>query len=260
MNPGADNSQAGERMQPVVLVACNRVEVIRAGQTVPFDGVHRAYVDALLDADLVPVLVPIGMEAEVQRLLEVASGVLLTGGPDVDPDFYGQPRHPTTYTHLDLDHLEMAVAKGAIAIDLPVLAVCRGIQVLNVALGGTLVQDIKSQRQGAIDHQPGGPRNTLAHVLSVNRPSRLADAIGSSEITVNSIHHQAIDKLADGLQSVAWTSDGVVEAVELVNRTWVVGVQFHPEELRTTVPQIDGLFKAFGCAARRRQEQTASRS
>jgi putative glutamine amidotransferase len=215
--------------------------------------VNRAYTDAILAAGLVPLVVPPMSEAGALAILDAVDGLVLTGGEDVDPAHFGAPRHPATGPANDLrDRIELALAKEAAARKLPTLAICRGVQVLNIALGGTLVQDIPSEVDSKIEHDARSARSSRVHDVSVDAGSRLAGIVGSDRITTNSFHHQSVDRLAGGLTTVATSPDGVVEAVECSDRGWwAVGVQWHPEELTATAEDWDRkLFAAFAEAVR----------
>lgn len=215
--------------------------------------VNRAYTDAIIAAGLIPLLVPPMTEDGVPGILDAVQGLVLTGGEDLDPSHFGEPRHPATGEANDLrDRVELALTREAAARKLPTLAICRGVQVLNVALGGTLVQDIPTQAPSALKHEAKTARNERVHEVDVDAGSRLASVVGDGRIMANSFHHQAVATLADGLRTVAKSPDGVVEAVECDDRGWwAIGVQWHPEELIRTSEDWDRkLFAAFGDAVR----------
>ena len=234
---------------PIVAVTASTKLVNDAGKVM----VNRPYTDAILAAGLVPLVVPPMSEEGAAAILDSVSGLVLTGGEDVDPAYFGAERHPATGPANDLrDRIELALAKEAAARRMPTLAICRGVQVLNVALGGTLVQDIPSELRTKIEHDAKSSRGSRVHEVSVDAGSRLAGIIGQDAITTNSFHHQSVGRLAPGLCSVAKSADGVVEAVECADRAWwAVGVQWHPEELTGTPEDWDrNLFKAFAEAVR----------
>ena len=192
----------------------------------------------------------------VAEALEGVGGLLLTGGEDVAPELYGEAPHPTVHVNRARDDFEIALIGEARRRDLPILGICRGIQVLNVARGGTLVQDIPSEVPGALEHKLTVPPNepfTLAHEVWVEDGSVLAQLIseaGSSESPqVNSRHHQAVKKLGEGLVAVATAPDGVIEAVEDPTRRFCVGVQWHPENFYRT-GEFRALFEGFIKACR----------
>lgn len=215
--------------------------------------VNRPYTDAVLAAGLIPLVVPPMSEEGAVAILDSVSGLVLTGGEDVDPAYFGAERHPATGPANDLrDRIELALAKEAAARRMPTLAICRGVQVLNVALGGTLVQDIPSEVETAIQHDAKSERSTRVHAVDIDAGSRLAGILGARQITTNSFHHQSVDRLGTGLSTVAKSEDGVVEAVECADRAWwALGIQWHPEELTGTAEDWDRkLFAAFAEAVR----------
>jgi len=189
------------------------------------------YVRSVEAAGGLPVILAPGGAAQHPGLLERLHGIILSGGLDIDPSRYGEDRHPTvTRTSLERDEFESTLLKEALERGLPVLAICRGMQMLNVVLGGTLIQDIPSQVGTAICHNdPEKPRNTIAHEVAIAPGSRLHQILPLGRIEVNSFHHQAPKQLGKGLVPVAFSDDGVIEAVELAGSQFVLGVQWHPE-------------------------------
>jgi putative glutamine amidotransferase len=217
--------------------------------------VNRAYTDSVRAAGLIPLVVPPLSAADAVALLDTVDGLVLTGGEDIEPALFGAARHPNTgEANARRDECELALAREAHARRTPTLAICRGIQVLNVALGGTLVQDIPSEVKTTIEHDAEAARSQRVHDVKIEGGSRLAGIVGADRIATNSFHHQSIDRLAPGLQVVAKSPDGVVEAAECTDRAWwAVGVQWHPEELTGTAEDWDRkLFEAFAEAVRTR--------
>jgi putative glutamine amidotransferase len=194
--------------------------------------------------------------ASVEQIVGVAHGLMLTGGEDVDPARYGQSPHPTvTSVNPARDAVELAALAAAVRRGIPVLGICRGMQVLNVGLGGTLIQDIPSQRKGGLLHEQSAPVDKEWHHATVEEGSGLAAIFGTRALFINSFHHQAVDILGDGLRASAWAEDGVVEGVEGTGDTWICGVQWHPERGEAEAPQDQRdpnrrLFWAFVQAAR----------
>jgi putative glutamine amidotransferase len=239
-------------MKPVVAVsATTRVT----------DGVERvrlnaSYLHALEAAGLVPLVVPpLDGSSDVESILRAVHGLVLTGGEDIDPSRYGaEPRPPTHAAHARRDACEIALTLAARHLALPTLAICRGVQLANVALGGTLVQDIPSERTDALVHDGGSARNARVHEVRIEPGSRLASAIGTSSLTVNSSHHQAVDCVAPRLRVNAAAPDGVSEGLEwAASDWWMVGVQWHPEELVDDKEAWDrSLFAAFAAECSRR--------
>jgi putative glutamine amidotransferase len=179
--------------------------------------------------------------------MDSVSGLVLTGGEDVDPARYGEKRHEKIRSiNAARDTTEAALIEEAKARGKPVLAICRGIQILNVALGGTLVQDISSQLHTNIAHDEDSPRNTRSHEISIEPGSLIAKAVGTEHCTVNSFHHQSVKRVADGMRVTARSPDGVIEGLESTDDWWVMAVQWHPEEMTDSPEPWDrGLFKAF---------------
>jgi putative glutamine amidotransferase len=234
--------------QPLVLVptqATLRAESEGGARAV--QALNRAYVAALQSVGLTPVLLP--TRSSIPADLSFVSGLLLPGGPDVDPLRYGQDLDPSTEPDTESDQIEFALADWALDTGVPILAICRGIQVLNVALGGTLVQDLPEHAPRPDPDQPR-PRGEVAHRLRIDPSSRLRQIVGADEIQVNSMHHQGIDQLASGLVASAWAPDGLIEGVEGTGSQFVIGVQYHPEELAPHDPAATAIFQAFAGAAR----------
>ena len=190
-------------------------------------------------------------------VLGEVDGVLLTGGLDVDPEHYGEAPHPLTEAAPDRDRFEIPLSRGAIAQDVPLFAICRGVQVLNVAGGGTLVQDIPTTIASQLSHAVNVPKDQIAHSVRVMPGSRLADALGTSAdlqtCDVNSRHHQAVGRLAPAFVASAVSPDGIVEAIERPDASFCLGVQWHPENFWRT-GEFGGLFAALVRAAKRRHD------
>ena len=238
----------------------SRPRIAVAGVTRTWDGQPRAgvnanYVRSVLAAGGLPVIVvpDLSPDAAVE-LFGDCDGLLLTGGEDVDPAQYDDAPH-ARLGPVDprRDVNELAMVAEARARDLPILGICRGIQLCNVAFGGTLFQDLPSQRPGAIDHDPPTRRDVRSHPITVTEQSRLAGIFGTTEFAANSFHHQAIDRLGTGLVATAHAPDGVIEGVESADpNEWIVAVQWHPEELAQQPDAADlRLFAALIAAARR---------
>jgi len=203
-----------------------------------------AYVRALTRAGLIPLLVPPVLEPDAAcAALDRVQGLVLTGGEDVEPSRYRAVPHPKLgETDAVRDAVELALIAGAERRRLPILAICRGIQILNVALGGTLYQDLASERGGGpIDHTDTAAR----HALRVEPHSLLHRTLGTAAASVNSRHHQAIRELAPALRATAWAEDGVIEGVERRDgaASWTLAVQWHPED-----DTEDALFRGFARA------------
>lgn len=217
-------------------------------------GAHRvrlnsAYIKALEVAGVVPVIVPpLSGEDAVRVILSRVDGVLLTGGEDVEPSLYGQERiEQCGRSNPERDATEIALVREARELRRPLLAICRGPQLLNVALGGTLFQDIPSQIDGALEHNPKDARGSRVHPVEVDEGSRLAGAVRATSLSVNSVHHQSVRDVAPGLEVTARAPDGVIEGLETPDdEWWVLAVQWHPEEMTDSPDSWDrGIFKAF---------------
>lgn len=218
-------------------------------------GVHAMredYVRSVEQADAVPVVLPPVSPGDVPALLDRLDGVVLSGGVDVDPALYGQAPHPKLgRVNRRRDDFELALTREALRRDVPILAICRGHQVLNVATGGTLVQDVPSLIEGAVKHDGQGPRWRHAHRVEVTAPSRLRDILGQDALAVNSIHHQAVGRVGEDLVvSARCPEDGVVEGLEMPGRRFVVSVQWHPESFWNRPDTFQRLFDAHTEACR----------
>jgi putative glutamine amidotransferase len=216
--------------------------------------VYSAYLHAIQQAGGVPLPLPPQLSAaSLERLGSELHGLLLTGGGDVDPARYGEAPHPTLYEVAPArDLLETSVIHMALERGLPFLAVCRGIQVLNVALGGTLFQDVATDPGTQLQHSQTEPRDQPTHKVKIEPRSRLAQVLGTDELEVNSMHHQAIKALGRGLTAVAWAPDQIIEGVESADPArFVLGVEWHPEELVGRSEPARRLFTALVDAARR---------
>lgn len=204
------------------------------------------YARAVADAGGVPLLLPpIADAGALRRAFELLDGVVFPGGLDVEPGHYGEQAHPTTLVDAVLDGLELRLAAWAITEERPTLGLCRGQQLLNVALGGSLIQDLAAEGLEHPQSPHHGPRSELVHTVEVASDSRLARVLGTTTLSANSYHHQAVRRLGRGLRAVAWSSDGVIEGVESVEHPWLLAVQFHPEDLVGFHAPSRRLFDAF---------------
>jgi putative glutamine amidotransferase len=224
---------AGPAFSPIVAVTATA----RLVEGVERVRLNAAYVRAVESVGLVPIVVPpLGSVGAAWRVLDSVAGLVLSGGEDVDPSRYGATPHPELGAiNCARDETELALLARAREIGLPTLAICRGIQVVNVALGGTLVQDLPSQRQDVAAHEVDDERDARVHGVRVDPASRLASILGVQSLGVNSIHHQAVDRLGEAMRVNARADDGTIEGIESDDPSWwMVGVQWHPEELTTT--------------------------
>ena len=232
-------------MRPLIAISA-RFSDTADGWRVPTYATGRTYCDAIVRAGGLPVVLPPVAESieHLPDVLRSVHGMVLPGGPDVDPARYGAAdRHPALYgVRAEHDAFEMALARAAVAADLPVLAICRGMQVLNVALGGSLHQHI-TDGETTVKHR------FEMHPVDLVPGCRAALAMGSTRPIGHSVHHQAVDAVAPGLVVTARADDGTVEAVELADRRWVVAVQWHPEDTAAIDTQQQALFDALVHAA-----------
>ncbi len=230
------------------------VVAVSATSDTKLGGAHRvrlnsAYVIALESAGLVPVVIPpLASPDQARSILERVDGVLLTGGEDVDPALYGQEQSKKCGApNRARDETEIALAIGARELGLPLLAICRGPQLLNVAFGGTLIQDIPSELSNTLNHNADDDRAVRVHPVSIEPDTITARAIGATDVTVNSLHHQSVKDVAPGFRVTATSPDGIIEAIEWDGDDWwALAVQWHPEEMNHSPEPWDrGLFRAF---------------
>ena len=222
--------------------------------------VPNTYIDALVQVGASPLIIPVVADQNLlAHLTHLLDGLMLIGGPDVDPAHYGEAAHPGLRQMTpSRDRMELLLTAWALQAQMPILAICRGIQVLNVAAGGRLWQDIASQVPNARKHDqhPEYREDHLAHPIQITPGSRLAAICRQTRIHVNSLHHQAISQIGQGLAVVARADDGIIEAVESSGAQWVVGVQWHPEWLVARSEAMLALFRAFREACQSRPVAT----
>jgi putative glutamine amidotransferase len=234
----------------VKLVAVSGRHLGRASRW-PYDGalaLPRGYFDAVYRAGGQPVLVD--RTRDVDALVRRVDALVLTGGPDVDPGCFGETPHPETYgVDAAADAFEIALARAALERELPLLAICRGLQVLNVALGGTLFQHIPDDPGVERHGRPGEPGGELRHGIDVDAGSLLATTMGATTVTGSCHHHQAVAKVGDGLRVTARAADGIVEGLEH-DATWLLAVQWHPEDTAGDDPEQQRLFDGLVDRAR----------
>jgi putative glutamine amidotransferase len=210
-----------------------------------------AYVEAVRRAGGLPVLLPHG-EPHLAELAAKLDGVILSGGGDVEPSLYGGQPHETIYmVDLERDRTEIELAQRLVKWETPILSICRGIQVLNVALGGTLVEHLPDEVGEEISHR-GQPPRAVQHEVIIDPEAHLARVVGQDRVTVASWHHQSVRQAAPGLRVVAKAPDGTIEAVEAPDHPWLIGVQWHPELTAIEDPSQQRLFDGLVEAAARR--------
>lgn len=221
---------------------------------VTFHRMTNTYTSAVETAGGIPIVLPATDPTAAAQVVARLDALLLSGGGDIRPARYGDtgPQHEKTYGIDDpRDEWELALLEAAFAIDLPVLCICRGIQVLNVFCGGTLWQDVPTQMPGAESHkQPEGGSHLTAHGITAS--GLLAEVYGMREVGTNSFHHQGIKDVGTGLVAVGYAPDGLVEAVAMPEHSFVLGVQWHPEAMFAKRPEHEAPFRALTAAAVRR--------
>jgi putative glutamine amidotransferase len=249
--PPGTHAPPSQSLPPQPLIGITTSLAPGGSHALPHVMLGAQYVEAVERVGGVAVLLsPAHAPAALRRLLDLLDGLVLSGGEDVDPARYGQAPHPALGdTNPARDAMEFAVLEGALTRECPVLAICRGMQLLNVAWGGTLLQDLPSQREGPIAHRQRAPVDQAWHEVVVEAGSGLHAALGVDSLRVNSFHHQGIDRLAAGLRCSARAPDGLVEGVESVDGRWIRGVQWHPERGRSETPDgadaNEALFRAL---------------
>ena len=225
---------------------------IPPGLKPPRYGINQSYVRALTAAGCAPVLIPIlDDDQRLRAIYERLDGIVFPGGADIAPgEYQEEPIGDLNVVEAARDRTELTLARWAFADDLPTLGICRGQQVLNVALGGSLWQDLRDQGVTDVEHSDadGRARSALTHRVRLDPDSRLAQLIDETDIEVNSLHHQAIKTIAPELRVTGKSDDGVIEAVESSERRFLIAVQWHPEEI-DELGWVRRLFQGFAKAA-----------
>jgi putative glutamine amidotransferase len=235
--------------KPVIGLTSQRWSSSPARRNARVQGELSSYIDAVLTAGGLPVLIPVSVQGDdLRELYGRLNGLVLPGGGDVAPDHYQAPWHPATHSvDADRDQAEIWLARQALTDGKPLFGICRGLQVLNVASGGSLVQDIPSQLPGSgphYFHYPEYPLDYAAHSVQIEEDSLLALCFESPIVEVNSRHHQAMREVGPGLQVVGRAPDGVIEAVEAPALPFALAVQWHPENMQSQ-PGMRALFERF---------------
>jgi putative glutamine amidotransferase len=207
-----------------------------------------------------PVMIPLGLNDEtLHEIFSRLDGLLLSGGYDIHPREYGEALEPYCgKIDSERDRIELLITRWALAERMPIFAICRGIQTLNIAGGGSLYQDIATQLEGKLTHPHinGNPFDYIAHTIEINPGSRLAHALGTTNHPVNSLHHQGLKQVAAGFHIVARAPDGIIEGIEPDDpERFVLAVQFHPEGMIDSDPRMIDLFKAFVNAIVKNKQQ-----
>ncbi|MBM3125244.1 MAG: gamma-glutamyl-gamma-aminobutyrate hydrolase family protein [Chloroflexi bacterium] len=218
----------------------------------PTVALQHSYANAVLQAGGIPVLIPnLLPEADLHFMYDQVSGILFSGGGDISPKCFNGEDHPRIDgIDEDRDETELALMRKAVEGGKPILGICRGAQLMNVALGGSLYTHIAGQLPGALDHDyPGNRRKTIVHPVNVDESTHAARVFGEISLQVNSLHHQGLKDIAPGLRAAGRAPDGLVEIVELPDHPYAVAVQWHPEWL-TDQPAMRRLFQSFVDASR----------
>ncbi len=229
----------------------------------PLQGVTLSddYAHGVEQAGGIPVVIPyLESPNTVYNLAEQLDGLVLSGGNDVDPSLFGaEPKVGLQEVSPDRDFLEILLFKTMRAQGKPVLGICRGMQLVNAALGGTLYQDLSREWKGSIQHAQRSPRNHVSHTVYIEPKSRLASLLCDMDQTkVNSFHHQAVERVASGMMAVAWDDEGLTEGMEAADGPFLVAVQWHPENLWRVHPVFLGLFTGLVEAAVQQNESVVS--
>ena len=253
-------------MPPIIGITATLKEDVDAVAERPLGKFVRAdldYVEGVAGAGGVPVVLPpTGDEGAAEAMIQSLDGLLLSGGSDLDPGYYGEEPVPELGITLpERDAFEMTLVRLALRRRMPVFGICRGMQVLNVALGGTLYQDLPSQWEwDVLKHRQDTPKWQPTHEVRVREGSYIAEVMGCEVVKVNSYHHQGVRVLAEGLVATGRSSDGVIEAVEAedLSQRWLLGVQWHAEAMRGAGPQQESLFEAHVSAAEQQAVREAA--
>jgi putative glutamine amidotransferase len=243
-------------MRSLIGIPCNAL--IRAETGRPIYATNRTYVHAVESAGGLPILIPMINDLTIlTALLARMDGLLLPGGSDVHPSRYGEEVHPLTEeADLQLDEFQITLANLAFQQDMPVLGICRGMQLINIIFGGTLYQDIDDQYPNSIGHSHRHlPRTHLAHQIIVEPGSRMETILGVQEVVVNSLHHQAVKDPGKGVRITGRAPDGIAELLEVSGYRFVMAAQCHPEEIYAVEPAFKRLFSAFVQASSSRMDE-----
>ncbi len=213
---------------------------------------NESYMQAVLKAGGTPVLLPaVTDDAVIEDHLQLVDGILISGGPDIDPQLFGeQPIPRLGAVNPLMDAYEMKLIQGALSMGKPMLGICRGVQVLNAAAGGTLYQDISTSFASPLKHRQEAPASFPTHKVKLTANTQLANLLGTTEILVNTFHHQSVATPAPGFVVNAVAEDGVIEGIESTAHPFVHGVQWHPEKMWNAAYNYDPLFTAFIAAAK----------
>lgn len=237
-------------MQPIIGITAGRE---KSDTNIQKICLIEKYTEAIIHSGGIPWIIPPGTPTEaILSILQKIEGLMLTGGGDIETSRFNGEFHPKVYgVDVERDHLETELVLAAVKHQKPLLGICRGIQVINVAIGGDLYTDITDQRPESLRHDwfPDYPRDLLPHTVEIRSDSLLNLITSQKEMKVNSLHHQGIKNLAKKLKGTAFSPDGIIEAVEMENHPFLLGLQWHPEWIYSLEP-TQLIFKAFINAAK----------
>jgi len=229
-------------MKPKIGITCN----VANKNSDFYTNIHYRNIDVIYKAGGLPIILPSTGE-ECEEYLDILDGIYFSGGIDVNPMFFGEdPICGIGSTNIERDKFEIELYKKAVRIDRPMLGICRGMQVINIAAGGTIYQDLSAQLPNCICHSQGGsPRSDYFHKILIEENSKLYNIYKNKEIYTNTFHHQSIKDVAPGFKITAKTKDGVIEAIESINNRYIVAVQWHPEHMYYAHDEHFEIFKSF---------------
>lgn len=231
-------------MKPIIGVTVNKLK--ENGYS--YEQLNECNLNALIKAGAIPLMLPItGDDELIDQYLNIVDGLYFSGGNDISPLIFGEdPIKEIGKVDYSRDEFEIKLCKKAASKDMPILGICRGEQVINVAAGGTLYQDIYAQKEDVKGHSPKFTSGGYAyHKAKIDKDSKLYDILKTEEIDVNSFHHQSVKDIAEGYKITAVSRDGIIEAIESVNHSFIVGIQWHPELMFERYPIFLNIFKAL---------------
>jgi putative glutamine amidotransferase len=243
-------------MRPIIGITCGTSDVDTNDSTI-----WNNYISAIENAGGTPIVLPLAQnDSSFSDYIDIIDGLLLSGGVDLDPSYFGEEPHPALgRVDVNRDRIEIFLSKKALQANIPIFGICRGIQTLNVSAGGTLYQDIPSQFGNTIKHRQTAPGSHGTHFIDVKNGSRLFEIMGQSEIKVNTFHHQAVKDVATDFIISATARDGIIEGIESTIHPYAIGVQFHPERMWENNPSISALFASFVDSAERYRQENIRR-
>lgn len=243
-------------MRPIIGITCGTSD-----KDANDSKIFNNYIYAIEDAGGTPIVLPLSQkESSFSDYIGVIDGLLLSGGVDINPSYFGEEPIPELgRVDSARDKIELFLSVKALEKNIPIFGICRGIQTLNVSAGGTLYQDISSQIPDTINHRQSANDSSFTHPIEIKSNSKLSDIMRSTEIMVNTFHHQAVKDIAPNFEVSAISSDGVIEAIESTVHPYAIGVQFHPERMYENIQPIFALFTSFVDAAEKYSQKRLKR-